>query len=54
MCDKVVCDKGAAEEADEAEAAGWVQNHTQEPHTKMWGKTEKRSLHKPCDFLCTS
>ena len=37
MRDKVVREKKGA--AEEEEAAGWVQNQKQEPHTKMWGKT---------------
>ena len=39
VCDNVVCDREAAEEEDEEEEERDTESK-QEPHTKMWGKTQ--------------
>ena len=61
VCDKVVCDKWCVtklrEAEAEAEAAGrrrdGIQTQKQEPHTKMWGKTQcfAAFLPFPCIFF---
>ena len=42
VCDNVVCDREAAEEEDEEEEEEEERDteSKQEPHTKMWGKTQ--------------